>query len=332
MTKKHIKLTKIKVELWRSLQWLASQIERIQYDRQIYDDANRKLSPIFVIGPPRSGSTLLTQVLVDAFDCSYLTNQHCRWFGAPALAERMLKPLDSKIPSTYQSQHGRTEQPSDPAECGAWWYRFFRRDPAYVTLNDVKRQKMRAFVRSIQTLETQMRRPLVFKNLYASLRIEPIAHYIPNALFVVLERDPVDNAQSILKGRKDALGSYEPWWSVPPPNVDQLKNLSPVQQSVEQIRSVHSLINRDIQRLGLESQIIRVNYEAFCQDSHSTLERIKNFAQEKGVILEPRFEVPERFPISNSQKIPDSMYQELLNYTEQTAPHTTQEIVGGYSG
>ena len=290
------------------------------------------LAPIFVIGPPRSGSTLLMQLLTDAFNVGYLTNQHCRWFGAPALADRILNPLAAKQPSNYESRHGRTEQVSDPAECGAWWYRFFRRDPAYVTQEDVNPRKMRAFRHSLQALKEAMERPLVFKNLYASLRIEPIAQVVPNALFVIVERDLVDNAQSILNGRMEALGSYDPWWSVPPPNVAELKSLRPVQQAAEQVRSVHALITDDVERLGLTEQTFRINYEAFCQDVHGTLQDLKQFALKNNVTLSPRFEVPARFETRHDRKIPDAMYEELVNYVQNTAGLPIDKATGVTSG
>jgi hypothetical protein len=170
---------------------------------------------------------------------------------------------------------------------------------------------MVAFRRSVETFGRAIGLPLIFKNLYASLRLEPIAHYVPNALFVVIERDWVDNGQSILKGRNDALGEYGRWWSVPPPDVDELSRLGPVQQVVGQIESIHSLIDRDIHRLGLEERTFRIRYKDFCKDVHGTLEAFEAFMARHGVELERRFEVPAHFPISQSVKIPGPMYEEL---------------------
>jgi len=33
-------------------------------------------SPLFIVGPPRCGSTLLYQVLTEAFDLAYVSNVH----------------------------------------------------------------------------------------------------------------------------------------------------------------------------------------------------------------------------------------------------------------
>ena len=80
-------------------------------------------------------------------------------------------------------------------------------------------------------------RPLVFKNLYCSLRLEPIAHALPEALFVVMHRDQIENARSILAGRMRRSGDYAAWWSAEPPGIEEIRRLSPVRQVVEQLRA-----------------------------------------------------------------------------------------------
>lgn len=268
--------------------------------------------PIFIIGPPRSGSTLLFQVITDAFSLAYISNRHCQWFGAPAFAEKLYRPLERRPQSDYRSSQGVAEGCHAPSECGAWWYRFFRREPAYVTLKDVDVKKMKAFRRSIAEMGRATGLPLMFKNLYASLRIEPIAWFLPEALYVVIERDWVDNATSILVSRKKALGGYDRWWSIPPPNVDELVGLSPAQQVVGQIRSIHNLVNCDIERLGLEDRTFRIRYEEFCIDVPGTLERFRLFLVKNGINLQQQFEVPQAFDTKRNSELPSALYEEVV--------------------
>lgn len=272
---------------------------------------------IFLIGPPRSGSTLAYQVFTDAFELGYLSNRHCTCYGWPALVEKIFCPSKRKQPSNYCSYYGQTASPLAPAECGQWWYRFFRRDPAYVTLADVDEKKMYAFQRSLFSLLAACGKSFIFKNLYACLRLEPIAEYVPRALFIVIERDWVDNAQSILNARKDASGSYDPWWSVPPPDVDKLSKLSPVEQVVGQIEAIHDLINKDVHRLGLESRTFRMKYDDFCNDVHGTLHRLEAFMAGHGIELQRRFVVPERFDVNRTIKIPLPMHKMLQEHVAQ---------------
>lgn len=272
-------------------------------------DADFVYAPIFIIGPPRSGSTLLMQAMTDAFDVGYLSNVHSAWYGFPALAEQQFQPLRQKAPSDFNSAYGRTAQRYAPAECGAWWYRFFPKHPAYVSGEQADAEKMKAFRRSLLALEAAFAKPVIFKNLYASLRIEPIRRYVPEAVFIVVERDRYANAASILKGRKDALGVYDQWWSVPWPAEASLQLKSPAEQVLAQIDGIHSLIDA---QLSDSDRVFRVDYDAFCRASHGVLDRFALFMQGLGVELEPRFDIPNHFPPKAPASLPDHIRNDLL--------------------
>jgi len=276
--------------------------------------------PTFIIGAPRSGSTLLFQVMTDAFDVAYLSNRHCQFFGAPALAERTFKPLRNKKPSDFTSFHGQTNGPDAPSECGAWWYRFFRREPAYVTLDDVDERKMIAFRRSLLALTEVTQKPLIFKNLYAGLRLEPISKYVPEALFIIIKREELYNAASILAGRMKALGTYDKWWSVPPPDVNKLKDKPPHEQVIGQIRSIYQEIER-VARDGFieQDRMLQIEYEHLCQDTAKTLQRIESFWAKHNLIVEHRFPVPEKFTINRNMNIPPELQKDLISYSGKCA-------------
>lgn len=281
--------------------------------------ASFKYPPVFFLGPPRSGSTLMYQVVTDAFDVAYLSNRHCQFFGAPAMAEWLFRSAKSKLSSDYASNHGKTTGWSAPSECGEWWYRFFRRDPAYVTLADVNEEKMHNFRRSLLALTEAASKPVVFKNLYASLRLEAISKHIPEALFVVVKRNELDNAHSILEGRMKALGRYEQWWSVPPPNVEQLKLLKPAQQAVEQTRAVQSMIRQAIEDGVIDGdRVLTLQYEDFCDDVHASVHELEKFFLKHDVTVLRRFNVPEKFFINRTIRIEKKLYSELKEVSKNT--------------
>lgn len=246
--------------------------------------------PIFIIGPPRSGSTLLIQVLTDAFQLAYLTNQHARWFGAPALAERHLAPLRDKKPSDYKSHHGGTSLSYAPAECGAWWYRYFPRVYPFMQPDQPGPAKMEKFRRSLLWLDRAAQLPFIYKNLYAVHRLRAIQKHVPEALFVVISRNIYDNALSILKARHSANGNFEQWWSVPVSK--NVKNSSAAVQVVSQIESVHDIIERD---LNGSSKVFHIDYDEFCRSVPETLNNFSSFLANLGIDVDRRFDVPETF-------------------------------------
>jgi len=284
----------------------------------IAPDLDKQLShpPIFFLGAPRSGSTLMIQVITDALDLGYISNRHCQWFGAPALAERLFHPTADRPSSDYHSSHGVTKGYYAPAECGQWWYRFFRRQPPYMTLEEVKSRHMRKFRRSVAALTNAFDRPVLFKNLYASLRIQAIAKYLPESLFIITERDEVDNGHSLLEGRMRVYGDYARWWSMEPPNIESLKRLPAHEQVIEQIRQIHRTIAKDLKVSGVpESRCLHLNYDEFCSDPLSAIKACKEFLASHGCEVRQRGSIiPLRFESRREVRIDQNLYREMSDY------------------
>jgi hypothetical protein len=259
------------------------------------DDGKAPLpqKPIFVLGAPRSGSTLLYQLLVVRFDVAYLSNLHCRFFGAPALVERAVgKRL--RPPGDFSSRFGSTRGLAAPSECGPYWYRFFRKSPQHVSLPEADPVQLERLRESVRAFAEAAGRPLVFKNLVNSVRLAPLAAALPEALFVVVRRDEADTAASILAGRRTLHADESEWWSVEPPQFERLRELSPEEQVLEQVRAIESLVEENKDDIGRD-RFLDVGYEGICADTHRALGSIAAFAERHGVDLRIRREVPARF-------------------------------------
>ena len=275
--------------------------------------------PIFFLGAPRSGSTLAIQVITDVLDVGYISNKHCQWYGAPALAEHIFHPTKHRPSSDYESNHGETLGDFAPAECGEWWYRFFRRNPAYVTLDDVDPRRMRQFRRSVAALTEAFDRPIVFKNLYASLRTQAIAHYLPESLFVVIHRNEIDNGQSILEARYKQFQDYSHWFSITPPEVDKLMALPAHQQVIEQIRHIHKTIDGDMHKSSVKNtRRFDFLYEDFCDNPSALIEKIEIFLRSNGCIVKRRAKAPEKFIPRNCVRIDSVLYEQMVTYSNES--------------
>jgi hypothetical protein len=131
---------------------------------------------------------------------------------------------------------------SAPSECGGFWYRFFRRKPQYVPGEEFDPRQGKKLRAALRALLGAFGRPVLFKNLHCSLRLEPLSAAIPEALFIFIRRDVVDNAHSLLEARREVFGHYAGWWSMEPPQIRTLETLPPEQQVVEQVRSINALV------------------------------------------------------------------------------------------
>jgi len=278
-------------------------------------DILRRNPPVFIIGAPRSGSTLLTQVLTDAFDISCFSNLHCRFFALPAFAEKFLKKNKVHHQSDYTSEYGLVKGEASPSECGLYWYRFFPKKPAYAPLTAVKKQKMMCWRRSLVSLTKAADRPVLFKNLYVSLRLESIFYYVPEALFIIIKRDEVDNACSLLEGRKRINGNYEQWFSIEPPNIEQLKKRPIAQQVIEQVRHINRQIEQDIKQSEIDADhFLSLTYEELCQDVNGAVNKVDQFFSQHHLSINRQIELPSQFEQRKKYTIPEKLLKEVKSY------------------
>jgi len=273
--------------------------------------------PVFILGAPRCGSTLLYQAMLDYFRLGYISNFHCKFFGAPSLAERAFRLRGWREASSYRSDHGHVSGWGAPSECGSYWYRFFRRKPQYVPLNEAPEGCLGDLRRSLRAIGAAMGRSVLFKNLLTALRLEPVLMAVPESIFIVVQRDWLDTAHSLLESRMKLHGDYGRWFSVEPPEIDSLRERPAHEQVVEQIRSIHALIDKE--RRPAPDRFMDVDYDLFCRDTHAVLERIGEFLKLRGVALRAAGEVPCSFTVRKSIRIDEGLYKDLEDYVERTA-------------
>jgi sulfotransferase family protein len=266
--------------------------------------------PIFIVGPPRSGSTLLYQLVVQRFDVGYLSNRHCRYYGSPSLVERRTR---TRPPGELSSRYGRTSGPDAPSECPEYWYRFFRRSPQYVPREEMPERQSRRFRASVRAFGVTAGRPVAFKNLICALRLGPIADALPEAVFVRIRRDLLATATSLLAGRKALYGDYGHWWSTEPPEIDRLRRLPAHEQVVEQVCSIDALIDAALADIGAD-RFNELTYESLCEDAPTALDRIAALAEQNGFQLAPRMEVPTSLERSNPDPIDAGLHERLVAY------------------
>lgn len=275
--------------------------------------------PIFVVGAPRSGSTLLYQLLTDRFDVGYLANGHARHPGAPSLVERRRRLVRGRQGALgdYRSSFGGTAGELGPSECGPFWYRFFPRRPHYVSADAFPTSSRRELRAAIGAFVEACGRPVVYKNLYCTARMDAIAAALPEALFVAVHRDLAANARSLLDARLRVTGAYESWWSAEPPGIERLLQLPPEEQVVEQVRRLDALVAEVEAKIGSE-RVLHLAYEDLCADPRAQLERIAAFAAGHDCELGERGEVPASFPERDGgTTLPPELEEALRGYMER---------------
>ena len=93
------------------------------FDRMLVRAHRNPTMPIvFIVGVPRSGTTLLYQLMSTHLDVGYVSNAMARWWMVPVAAARFRSPLNQRPESlTLASDLGRSEGPDGPHEFGWFW-------------------------------------------------------------------------------------------------------------------------------------------------------------------------------------------------------------------
>ncbi len=260
--------------------------------------------PIFIIGAPRTGSTLLYQLLVCNYSFSYFSNFSAFFYKSPLWATEISSSLFRRYnPSKYESSYGLIPGIWSPSEAGQI-YRY------WLSTDDEFKSKKNRIKRTLQGISYIQNGPFIWKNLDLSMRIAELREIFPNAVFIHSKRNPIFTAQSLLIARKKRYGTYDKWFGIKSPNYKEVLERDPFEQVVLQIKSIEDCIRANVKR----DRYIEIEYEKLCKDPHATIKAIAEFLHEKGVVSK---EVNKKYMdarISNKIRLENGEYKKLTYY------------------
>ena len=272
--------------------------------------------PVFIVGPPRSGTTLFYQSFIHRFQVGYLSNV-MDWFpGRPCVGYKIQKLLLNRKSATsqvepFRSQYGKTTGLLGPYEAGPFWYQWFPHgDDGIITGADLTSQNQNAMRRAVARLQRISGTPVVFKNVYNILRIDALHTVFPTALFISIVRNPVEIAQSILLARRKERSDSVSWWSVRPPNWQLVSDQPPIDQVAFQAVSLMQLMKTSFSLLP-QGHHIQIAYKQFCFDPEGNMHEVDKFLARKNVSLKKHHRLPEKFPYSGNPKLAPDEYEHL---------------------
>lgn len=265
---------------------------------------------VFIVGAPRSGTTLLYQVLAHSLEVGYINNFIARFWMAPAIGTYLSEKV-FKIPPNdgFNSLLGRTDEINGVHEFGYFWMRFF--DSSVTDYAKIIDQKKKDILKSeVNAVSTVFDRPVVFKNLTCGLRIVPLFDLFPKAVFIKVKRDIVDNGISILRSRIKYLNTEKAWWSLQPRRIEEFKKLSVEQQIKSQILSTYEEIDAQIEKT--KAPMMSFEYEHICKNPREVVESIADR-------LDVRVrELPQgEFPVTHHLPADDPLEKRLVKVLKE---------------
>lgn len=253
-------------------------------ESNVYKDYQIKHPFLFVFGVPRSGTTLISQLLAYSLESGYINNIAARFWLAPIHGIRVSKTIlgNTKLKG-FQSDYARTTNISDIHEFGYFWRYWLKKE----TLEDIVNVKSLEgnidwsnLKKTLSSIQQEFNKPMVFKNILGAYHMPKFIDLLEKVLFIYIERDPLDTAISILNARKKYYGDLSKWWSYAPVEYDIIKDLNYWEQIAGQIHYLKRFYQQEIDLIDKE-YVLRVKYEDLCNNPKEVLERVQKRAKQQ---------------------------------------------------
>jgi len=253
---------------------LPADLAASPFENRIYRRAPRPNLPIvFVCGPPRSGTSLMAQVLIRQLPVSYFSNVVGIFTRAPLVATRAMSFALRRRDVSFKTFYGKSRRLAEPSDAMSLWDRWFPGDRN--TLPDPPDPgSVQAMVRLFGAWQRTWHRPIVAKNNRLYAYGEYVATALPTAHFVCPVRDPVYLAQSQLLARQILLGGFDKPYGIRTPEYEaRARPGRPAEDACAQVAADRTVVERTRTAIG-PARFWLVSYERFCADPNALLERL----------------------------------------------------------
>lgn len=271
-----------------------------------------KHQPIFIIGAPRTGSTIFYQALTNYYQVSYINNLASFFYEHLPFGMWLSQKIFNYQPHhNFEAKHGDTLQYglNAPSECGAFWYRWFPQNTHhFVEADDIEVESIVAMRDEIYSIMANANQSMVFKNLNAGQRLRVLSQAFPEAKIIVIRRDPRFTINSILKARKKVGMDEHEIWSVKPKNHKDLEQYNEGEMCAGQVFYLEKQIEEDI-RLFKKENFYTVHYQDFSENL------IKAIGAKLQLARKPNGKLPT-FKKDSENKLTEEELKALTQYSQ----------------
>lgn len=268
---------------------------------------------VFIVGCPRSGTTLMMQWLSTLGVLAYPSNLIARFYANPYVGVRIQQILhtydkkkqifpDGGGVEDFRSDYGHTHGALAPSEYWYFWRRFFHfgeiqyLDNFYSDAHDTK-----GFIHELALMEQAFGKPLLMKAMILNWNLPELYKLFPKCLFIDVNRSLADNAESLYFARQSFFNDVTKWFSFKPPEYAWLKNAPPLEQVAGQAYFTRKAVDNGLKEIP-DASVLKVDYDAFCASPVTVYKALSEKLCAMGYEL-PEYVGNDRFVAANTSHL-----------------------------
>lgn len=234
---------------------------------------------IFLVGPPRSGSSFFYNLIIKNFELDYVSNLEYFFYKYPFFSIKVGNISKKLIKSSlnFKSSFGLSGGLNSPSENGLFW-----EDYCGIRDNQTRINSKKLNINTIRYI-FYYRKKYINKVLINKFSAIIFFHKYLNKIFnqkifIGIKRDPYQTALSILEARKKINGSINIPWSFLPEKTLDFSN--PIDQVCYQVCSYLKKMNN----LEKKNKIIIFQYEKILQNPQKVIMELNEEFRNYGIL------------------------------------------------
>jgi len=273
--------------------------------------------PIFILGLPRSGTTILEELFTAHKDTAYFENYSARFYKRPWMFRFI--PLLMK----YRKLRYNIDRPKRSE--GWVWDRYANLldylDESKVT-EDIKNYYDKAIKYQLKAFNATR---FVSKNPRNHLRIRWIDAMFPNAVYIIISRDK----KSVISSMYQKVQKKKKKWNEEfPDRSNELIGYADIKKIIgmncsdmEACIAHYDLHKKSLEKdlPSIEDRTITIEYEEFVKDPRNTIKKLYKFTNLEWYDELEEF-IPKQLKLGNNEKwksLPEDEKKIMLEYTEK---------------
>lgn len=283
-------------------------------EKKLLEKKKPEFPIIFIMGPLRSGSTLITQWLANSGIVAYPTNLMSRFYKAPIMGAKIqmlltderynfrneIKDFNSEV--NFTSENGKTKGALAPNEFWYFWKKFLP-DTKFDYWKDeelFENVDVSMMLSEFAGVTDVFQKPFALKGMNLNYNIAFLDKIFDKAIFIHSKRDPLTNIASILKARERQLGSIENWYSFKIPEYTDLIKLNPYEQAAGQVYFINKAVEDGFKNVS-EDKKMTINYEDFCQDPEHFYKKLIEKLKIHGYTIDHHYSGEKSFSLTRKE-------------------------------